>query len=121
MIVSGTLQALQLIAIGLLEEGFIVLQKQSSYLNSVHLFQSNGMRMISVSREIVAHWISSGLYEKHLITFCKQLKKRATFVEKLLEQQFQKIATWKNSEGGLYIWFQFHKPIVNKDLFLKLL
>ncbi|MGH1019532.1 PLP-dependent aminotransferase family protein [Bacillus mycoides] len=245
LIVSGALQALQLIAVGLLEEGSIVFQEQPSYLNSVHPFQSTGMRMISVlrdahlidnlralkrkrqslfycvptlhnptgynwsvkekenlyntckelqipiieddvyhellfesyspaiksfdtsgqvlyigsvsktlspglrigwvvapspvigrladikmqtdygssafSQEIVAHWISSGLYEKHLITLRKQLKRRATFVEEILEQQFQKIATWKKSEGGFYIWIRFHEPIVNKALFLKLL
>ncbi|KKZ95933.1 Transcriptional regulator, GntR family domain [Bacillus wiedmannii] len=73
------------------------------------------------SQEIVAHWISSGLYEKHLITLRKQLKRRATFVEEILEHYFQKIATWKKSEGGFYIWLRFHEPIVNKALFLKLL
>ncbi|MGE6540904.1 PLP-dependent aminotransferase family protein [Bacillus luti] len=245
LIVSGALQALQLIAFGLLEEGSIVFQEQSSYLNSVHPFQSAGMRMITVSRnghltanlralkrkrqslfycvptlnnptgynwsmeekkklynacndlqipiieddvyhellfessspamksfdtsgqvlyigsvsktlspglrigwivapspvikqladikmqtdygssafsqEIVSHWISSGLYEKNLIKLREQLKRRATFVEEILEQQFQKIATWKKSEGGFYIWLRFHDPIVNKALFLKLL
>ena len=73
------------------------------------------------SQEIVAYWISSGLYEKHLITLREQLKRRATFVEEILEQQFQKIATWKKSEGGFYIWLKFHEPIVNKALFLNLL
>lgn len=245
LIVSGALQALQLIAFGLLEEGSIVFQEQPSYLNSVHPFQSAGMRMITVSRdghltdnlralkrkrqslfycvptlhnptgynwsmeekkklynackelqipiieddvyhellfessfpamksfdtsgqvlyigsvsktlspglrigwvvapspvierlsdikmptdygssafsqEIVSYWISSGLYEKHLIKLREQLKIRATFVEEILEQQFQKIATWKKSEGGLYIWIRFHEPIVNKALFLNLL
>lgn len=245
LIVSGALQALQLIAIGLLEEGSIIFQEQPSYLNSVHPFQSAGMRMISVSRdshltdnmrtfkrkrqsifycvptlhnptgqnwsmeekkrlynackelqipiieddvyhellfepsypaiksfdtsgqvlyigsvsktlspglrigwvvaptpvtqrladikmqtdygssavsqEIVAYWISSGLYEKHLIELREQLKRRATFIEEILEQQFQQIATWKKSEGGFYIWLKFHEPIVNKALFLKLL
>ncbi len=245
LIVSGALQALQLIAFGLLEEGSIVFQEQSSYLHSVHPFQSAGMRMISVlrdasltdnlralkrkrqslfycvptlhnptgsnwsmkekkqlyntckelqipiieddvyhellfessspaiksidtsgqvlyigsvsktlspglrigwvvaplpvierladikmqtdygssafSQEIVSYWISSGLYEKHLMKLREQLKRRATFVEEILEQRFQKIATWKNPEGGFYIWLRFHEPIVNKALFLNLL
>ncbi|OPA26162.1 GntR family transcriptional regulator [Bacillus cereus] len=245
LIVSGALQALQLIAFGLLEGGSIIFQEQPSYLNSVHPFQSAGMRIISVSKdrhlienlhtlkgkrqslfycvptlhnptgynwsmeekknlynackelqipiieddvyhellfessfpamksfdktgqvlyigsvsktlspglrigwvvapslvierladikmqtdygssafsqEIVSHWISSGLYEKNLMKLRQQLKRRATFVEEILEQQFQKIATWKKSEGGFYIWIKFYKPIVNKALFLKLL
>lgn len=73
------------------------------------------------SQEIVSHWISSGLYEKNLIKLREQLKRRATFVEEILEQQFQKVATWKKSEGGFYIWLRFHEPIVNKALFLNLL
>jgi GntR family transcriptional regulator, regulator for abcA and norABC len=245
LIVSGALQALQLIAFGLLEEGSTVFHEQPSYLSSVHPFHSAGMRMISVTRnanladhlrafkrkrqsifycvptlhnptgynwsaseknelyqickelqipiieddvyhellfetstppikstdssgqvlyigsvsktlspglrigwvvapspvierladikmqtdygssafsqEIVAHWISSGLYEKHLDHLRGQLKIRATFVENILEQQFYKIATWKKSEGGFYIWLRFNKPIVNKPLFLNLL
>ncbi|OWA36035.1 GntR family transcriptional regulator [Saccharibacillus sp. O16] len=45
-IVSGALQALQLIAVGLLEEGSTVFHEPVSYLNSVHPFQSAGMRML---------------------------------------------------------------------------
>lgn len=245
LIVSGALQALQLIAIGLLEEGSVVFHEQPSYLSSVHSFQSAGMKMISITRnvnladnlrafkrkrqslfycvptlhnptgynwsgiekenlyqacnelqipiieddvyhellfepsspaiksfdtsgqvlyigsvsktlspglrigwvvaptpvierladikmqtdygssafsqEIVAHWISTGLYEKHLDYLREQLRKRAVFIEKILEQQFNRIATWKKSEGGFYIWLRFNKPIVNKSLFLDLL
>ncbi len=245
LIVSGALQALQLIAVGLLEEGSVVFHEHPSYLSSVHPFQSAGMQMISVTRnstlidnlrafkrkrqslfycvptlhnptgynwsieekenlyhacnelqipiieddvyhellfdstslaiksfdtsgqvlyigsvsktlspglrigwvvapspvierladikmqtdygssalsqEIVAHWISTGLYENHLNNLREQLKRRATFVENILEQQFNKIATWKKPEGGFYIWLRFNKPIVNKALFLNLL
>ena len=247
LIVSGALQALQLISIGLLEEGSVTFHEQPSYLSSIHPFQSAGMHMHSVKRnnvkladnlrafkrkkqsifycvptlnnptginwsleekqnlynicnelqipiieddvyhellfvdtplptiksldksgqvlyigslsktlspglrigwiiapstvierladikmqtdygssafsqEIVAHWISTGLYENHLNNLRQQLKIRATFIESILEQQFRKIATWKKSEGGFYIWLRFNKPIVNKELFLNLL
>ncbi|MEJ8306267.1 PLP-dependent aminotransferase family protein [Saccharibacillus sacchari] len=46
-IVSGALQALQLISVGLLEEGSAVFHEPASYLNSVHPFQSAGMRMLT--------------------------------------------------------------------------
>lgn len=46
-IVSGALQALQLISVGLLEEGSAVFRESASYLNSVHPFQSAGMRMLT--------------------------------------------------------------------------
>lgn len=245
LIVSGALQALQLIAVGLLEEGSVIFHEQPSYLNSVHPFQSAGMRMISVSKndllknqlitfkrkrqslfytvptlhnptgynwslkekedlfhvckelqipiieddvyhellfdttspaiksfdqsgqvlyigsvsktlspglrigwvvgpssviarladikmqtdygssaisqEIVSHWLSTGLYDHHLVELRQQLKLRASFVEHILTEQFKDIATWKKPEGGFYIWLKFHKPIVNKALFLRLL
>ncbi|MFB5087710.1 PLP-dependent aminotransferase family protein [Psychrobacillus sp. PGGUH221] len=47
-IVSGGLQALQLIAVGLLETGSVVFQDEFSYLNSIHPFQSFGMQMQSI-------------------------------------------------------------------------
>lgn len=48
-IVSGGLQALQLIALGLLETGAVVFQDEFSYLNSVHPFQSFGMHLQEVN------------------------------------------------------------------------
>ncbi|MGX9133765.1 aminotransferase-like domain-containing protein [Rummeliibacillus sp. JY-2-4R] len=51
LIVSGALQALQLISLGLFEPGSIVFQEPSSYLNSIHPFQSFGMQLKSVSQE----------------------------------------------------------------------
>lgn len=48
MIVSGGLQALQLISLGLLHRGSTVLLETPSYLNSVHVFQSAGMSLQGV-------------------------------------------------------------------------
>jgi Transcriptional regulators containing a DNA-binding HTH domain and an aminotransferase domain (MocR family) and their eukaryotic orthologs len=45
LIVSGALQALQLIAIGLLKSGSLVLTESPSYLQSLQVFQSAGMSM----------------------------------------------------------------------------
>lgn len=246
LIVSGALQTLQLVALGLLEEKSIIFQETPSYLNSVHPFQSAGMNTVSVQRntdlsstlrnakrkkqslfyctptlhnptgdnwsveerkhlydtckelkipiieddvyhellfeqspspalkslddsgqvlylgsvsktlspglrigwvvapepvikrladikmqtdygssavsqEIVAHWLSSGLYETHLSELRKNLKVRTEFTENILEKQFADIATWEKSKGGFYIWLRFNEPLVNKQLFLNLL
>ena len=246
LIVSGALQAFQLIALGLLEKGSVIFQHEASYLNSIHPFQSAGMHMCTVkhdaklkqtlqaakrnrqslyyaiptldnptgrswsleekttvyeackelsipiieddvyhellfeqteemplkgfdqtgqvlyigsvsktlspglrigwvvapesvikrladikmqtdygssafSQEIVTYWLTSGMYELHLEKLRNQLKQRARFVEGLLEQYFKDIATWETPKGGFYIWLRFHKPIVNKALFLELL
>lgn len=75
----------------------------------------------AVSQEIVAQWLETGLYESHIPQLREQLKLRATFVEEILEQQFQYITTWEMSEGGFYIWLRFNEPIVNKAFFLNLL
>ena len=48
LIVSGALQAFQLIALGLLERGSVVFQQEASYLNSIHPFQSAGMHMYPI-------------------------------------------------------------------------
>ncbi|PJO42864.1 PLP-dependent aminotransferase family protein [Lysinibacillus xylanilyticus] len=244
-IVSGALQALQLIAVGLLEQGSIVFQEQTSYLNSVHPFQSVGMQMIAtdrneqlaqtlaqrkrkrqavfyavptlnnptggvwttlekknlyeackasripiieddvyhellfeaatapiksmdesgqvlyigsvsktlspglrigwligpttvierladikmqtdygssaISQEIVLHWLQSGKYEIHIKSLRKELLRRANFVEGILQENLTEIASWDKPKGGFYIWLKFHEPIVDKDLFTKLL
>ncbi|MER2256037.1 MAG: aminotransferase class I/II-fold pyridoxal phosphate-dependent enzyme, partial [Priestia megaterium] len=43
--VSGALQALQLISIGLLQKNSSVLLEKPSYLYSLHVFQSAGMKL----------------------------------------------------------------------------
>lgn len=48
LIVSGGLQALQLISIGLLKRGSTILHETPSYLNSVHVFQSAGMNLMGI-------------------------------------------------------------------------
>ncbi|MDR6882156.1 PLP-dependent aminotransferase family protein [Bacillus sp. 3255] len=45
LIVSGALQALQLISIGLLPRGSSILVEKPSYLYSVHVFQSNNIKL----------------------------------------------------------------------------
>jgi len=48
LVVSGALQALQLIAMGLLSRGSAVLTESPSYLHSLHVFQSAGMELASL-------------------------------------------------------------------------
>ncbi|MDM5155101.1 PLP-dependent aminotransferase family protein [Bacillus sp. DX1.1] len=48
LIVSGALQALQLISVGLLHRGLTVLLEQPSYLYSLHVFQSAGINFSGI-------------------------------------------------------------------------
>jgi len=75
----------------------------------------------AVSQEIVTYWLTSELYENHLIELRGHLKLRAKFVENILNEQFSSIAKWGKSRGGFYIWLRFDKPIVTKEFFLNLL
>ncbi|MFB4164969.1 PLP-dependent aminotransferase family protein [Alteribacillus sp. JSM 102045] len=51
LIVSGGLQALQLISLGLLNRGSTILHETPSYLNSVHVFQSSEMNLLGISMD----------------------------------------------------------------------
>ncbi|MCI1858975.1 MAG: PLP-dependent aminotransferase family protein [Sporolactobacillus sp.] len=48
LVVSGALQALQLISIGLLNTGSTLLLEKPSYLYSINVFQSSGLRFVGV-------------------------------------------------------------------------
>lgn len=48
LIVSGALQALQLISLGLLHRGSTVLTEKPSYLHSLNVFQSAGMHLVGI-------------------------------------------------------------------------
>ncbi len=51
LIVSGSLQALQLISIGILHQSSTVLLENPSYLKSLHIFESVGMRLKGVTMD----------------------------------------------------------------------
>lgn len=60
LIVSGALQALQLISMGLLQRGSTVYLDQPSYLYSLHVFQSAGMKLTGVPMD------NDGLLPEHI-------------------------------------------------------
>lgn len=51
LIVSGALQALYLIAAGILFKGSAILTEEQSYIYSVNMFQSAGMRLFGISAD----------------------------------------------------------------------
>ncbi|MFU1719449.1 PLP-dependent aminotransferase family protein [Bacillus velezensis] len=60
LIVSGALQAIQLISMGLLKRGSTVYLDQPSYLYSLHVFQSAGMKLTGVPMD------NDGLLPEHI-------------------------------------------------------
>ncbi|WP_053954955.1 PLP-dependent aminotransferase family protein [Inediibacterium massiliense] len=51
LITSGALQALQLISIGILHEGSTIFVEKPSYIKSLHVFQSAGMKLTGLSMD----------------------------------------------------------------------
>jgi len=51
LIVSGSLQALQLISLGILHYGSTILTEKPSYLKSLHIFQSAGMNLKGIQMD----------------------------------------------------------------------
>ncbi|WP_312094147.1 PLP-dependent aminotransferase family protein [Niallia sp.] len=52
LIVSGGLQALQLLSLGLLKKGSTIFHETPSYLNSIHVFQSAGMNLFGLPLDV---------------------------------------------------------------------
>lgn len=71
----------------------------------------------SVSQLIVAKWLSSGLYEKHLIEVRKELRKRRDFTLELLEAYYSDFATWDMPRGGSYIWITLKESLSMYKIF----
>lgn len=59
LIVSGALQALQLIAVGLLQSGSKVYVENPSYVKSLQIFQSSGMKLqgVEMDKEGIVPWM----------------------------------------------------------------
>ncbi|MCM3715336.1 PLP-dependent aminotransferase family protein [Alkalihalobacillus oceani] len=66
LIVSGGLQALQLIAWGLLRKGSVILHEAPSYLNSLSMFESVGIRGVGIPLD------SQGLQMERLVQLKRQ-------------------------------------------------
>ena len=85
LIVSGSLQALQLIALGILHPGASVLAESPSYLKSLHVFESSGMKLKGVEMD------NSGAMPSSII---KNIAKRGASL-------FYTIPTYHNPTGIL--------------------
>ncbi|WP_088050361.1 aminotransferase-like domain-containing protein [Virgibacillus dakarensis] len=71
----------------------------------------------ALSQWAAAEWLSSGLYEEHLVEIRNQLKIRRDTVIELLDKHFADIASWEIPTGGFYIWVRILPPLSIRDLF----
>lgn len=75
----------------------------------------------SLSQLFMNIWIKEGYHERYLEEFRTILKRRRTFVLKLLEKYFQKITRWEEPGGGFYIWLELVQEIDLERLFNRML
>ncbi len=71
----------------------------------------------SLSQYAVAHWLSSGLYEQHLVRIRTELKARRDCMLGILEHYFGELASWHIPQGGFYIWLRLREPVPMRQLF----
>lgn len=71
----------------------------------------------SLSQEVVAEWITSGLYEEYLFQLRNNLRIRRDYTLNILEKHFKDIAIWNKPAGGFYIWLKLNVPISLSKLF----
>ncbi|MEX3619897.1 MocR-like pyridoxine biosynthesis transcription factor PdxR [Paenibacillus glucanolyticus] len=71
----------------------------------------------ALSQHAVAEWLSSGMYELHLMQIRAELRSRRDFTLDILKQYFHDIAQWNIPQGGFYIWLHVTKPISIRPLF----
>ncbi|MFZ5966989.1 MAG: PLP-dependent aminotransferase family protein [Bacillota bacterium] len=71
----------------------------------------------SLSQWAATEWISSGMYEQHLVDIRGQLKIRRAVALKGLETYFSDIAVWNAPKGGFYIWVKLKSQIAQNKLF----
>ena len=73
----------------------------------------------SLSQRAAAEWLSSGLYEKHLVKVRKQLKARRNAALEALEKHLGTFAEWEKPAGGFFIWVKMNPEISLSDLYRK--
>ncbi|OIK12068.1 GntR family transcriptional regulator [Bacillus sp. MUM 116] len=97
LIVSGALQALQLISVGLLHKGSTVLTEKPSYLHSLNVFQSAGMRLVGIPLD------KEGIETNHISQYKKQHKAALLYT----------IPTFHNPTGTLMSEERRHQLLTN--------
>ncbi|MET3289870.1 UNVERIFIED_CONTAM: GntR family transcriptional regulator of abcA and norABC [Brevibacillus sp. OAP136] len=111
LIVSGALQALQLIAIGLLKKGSTVLLENPSYLHSLHVFQSAGMKLQGVPMD------PDGLQAELLPAYQKQFKGAILYSIPTFHNPTGNVMPAKRREELLRVCDEQSLPIIEDDVY----
>lgn len=114
LIVSGALQALQLISMGLLQRGSTVFLDQPSYLYSLHVFQSAGMKLTGVPMD------NNGLLPEHIHMARGERGRAILYTNPCFHNPTGILMTKKRREEILAASENAQLPIIEDDIYREL-
>ncbi|MFE4199799.1 PLP-dependent aminotransferase family protein [Aneurinibacillus aneurinilyticus] len=114
LIVSGALQALQLISVGLLHRGSTVLLEQPSYLYSLHVFQSAGMKLAGLPMD------KQGLLPDFIAAQRKQQNKAILYSIPCFHNPTGILMSEKRRQELLQMCEEERLPIIEDDIYREL-
>lgn len=114
LIVSGALQALQLISVGLLHRDSTVLTEKPSYLQSINVFQSAGMRLVGIPMD------KDGIQTNLIQQYNKQQKAALLYTIPSFHNPTGTLMTAKRRQQLLDICQQEQLPLIEDDVYREL-
>lgn len=114
LIVSGALQALQLISVGLLHRGSTVLTEKQSYLHSLNVFQSAGMRLVGIPLD------KEGIQANLIQQYKKQQKAALLYTIPSFHNPTGTLMTLERRKQLLDICQQEQLPLIEDDVYREL-
>ncbi|WP_251548946.1 PLP-dependent aminotransferase family protein [Neobacillus muris] len=114
LIVSGALQALQLISVGLLHRGSAVLTEKPSYLHSLNVFQSAGMRLVGIPLD------KEGIQAKLIPAYKKQQNAALLYTIPSFQNPTGTLMTEERRQQLLDFCQQEQLPLIEDDVYREL-
>ncbi len=114
LIVSGALQALQLISIGLLHRDSAVLTEKPSYLHSLNVFQSAGMRLMGIPMD------KEGIQANLIQPYKKQQKAALLYTIPSFHNPTGTLMTMERRKQLLDTCQQEQLPLIEDDVYREL-
>ncbi|WP_078554327.1 PLP-dependent aminotransferase family protein [Bacillus alkalicellulosilyticus] len=114
LIVSGALQAIQLISMGLLHSGSTVLTEKPSYLHSINTFQSAGMQLTGVPLD------AEGIDPSLVALYRKQHNAALLYTNPTFQNPTGNIMTSNRRKQLLTLCSKEQLPLIEDDVYREL-
>ncbi|MGN7458036.1 PLP-dependent aminotransferase family protein [Paenibacillus pasadenensis] len=111
LIVSGALQGLQLIALGLLRQGATLLAEQTSYLGSVQVFRTSGVRLVGVPMD------GQGMRDDEARRLAARHRASMLYVQPSFHNPTGIVMPERRREGLLQACVRAGLPIIEDDVY----